>query len=841
MQAILATLFISFIPIQSVLPTSGNGNIITVNSVNLRYAQADLGAENISTQDLNFNGNNVTVQKNTNKGLVMTTSTGQASSIFLKEQLKANEINPGFSTYFVMNVYRLNPGPADGYVFVIAADSNSLGASGGGLGYTGIANSVGVEFDFYDNGGENLASSDIFTNGQSSASAGVVFDGSFINQWATKSAGQLVRAFHTWIEYDHSQTRLELRVTPSNEENPASNRPIRPVNALISRVINLTQISNYFYAGFTAATGGLAQQMTLKSWYLSNSYIAGGIDPTSPNLVVDSVGPTAPEFTVNRIDDHYEISLSGSEDAETSVSGYQVKIDTQPWTIYTTPITATSVASYRARAFDEAGNFSLESTMLIYEISFSAADQVQHRELRTNLDEPYLIDKVFDLNGYTYQSWYNNPQFSGEPIQTLPAQSGSVTLYGRPAANTYAINYELNFGEINETLTTSFSTGDSIVMPSPTKLGHTFLGWYYEDTFETLINPNQLPLHDFTAYAKWNLNQYTISFISNEGSAVNAIVENYGTAINQPLNPTRPGYEFAGWYLEETMETPFNFTSMPAMDLTLYAKWTLVPYAVTYSLNGGQLSTNLYTFNIQSPTTLLPIPTREGYTFVGWYLNAMLNGSAISEISTGSLGDLQVYAKWQINTYTLTLIHRDINATIETFSLDYQGALTLPTLNQKPGYTFVGWMLENQLVSNAFVMGTSDITLEALWQGNTMILSFITDKTIIAIHTTSGEMIGTLPTLLMPEGFTFLGWSLAPLDPSQLIQETYIVPNSETLRLYPIWIQTSDGNVINPLFEQNAINNSSMDDAIFTFSITIGIGMMLFVTAYVKQKETYGA
>jgi len=172
MQMLFAALFITFIPIQGILPSSANLNILPVNSVNLRYAQTDLGAEGVSTQDLNFNGNNVTVQKNTNKGLVMTTSTAQASSIFLKEQLKANEVNPGFSTYFVMNVYRLNPGPADGYVFVIAADSNSLGASGGGLGYSGISNSVGVEFDFYDNGGENLASSDIFTNGQSSASAG---------------------------------------------------------------------------------------------------------------------------------------------------------------------------------------------------------------------------------------------------------------------------------------------------------------------------------------------------------------------------------------------------------------------------------------------------------------------------------------------------------------------------------------------------------------------------------------------------------------------------------------------------------------------------------------------
>ncbi|MFZ9138921.1 MAG: InlB B-repeat-containing protein [Bacilli bacterium] len=571
MQAILTALFITLIPIQSVFPLNGVINIEPTNSVNLRYAQADLGDPSVSTQDLNFNGNNVTVQKNANKGLVMTTSTGQASSIFLKEQLKANENQPGFSTYFVMNVYRLNPGPADGYVFVIAADSNSLGASGGGLGYTGIANSVGVEFDFYDNGGESLASSDIFTNGQSSASAGAVFDGGFISQWASKGAGQLVRAYHTWIEYDHAQTRLELRVAISNDEDPSSNRPSRPVDALISRVMNLTQISNYFYAGFTAATGGLAQQMTLKSWYLSNSYIAGGIDPTSSNLVVDSQGPTVPHFTTNQIDNNYEITLGGSEDLETSVAGYQFKVDNQPWAVYETPLMTSTTANYRARAFDEAGNFSLESTMTIYEIIFIAANEIQHRELRTSLDEPFLIDKVFDINGYTYQTWYNNPQLTGEPIQTLPSQNESITLYGNPIANTYTIAYELNLGEVNGVLPTSFNTGSSITLPTPSKIGHTFLGWYYDVNFQTPINPNQLPIESFTAFAKWQINRYTISFISNEGSAVNSIVDDYDSTVNQPNHPTRPGYAFAGWYVDENLQIPFEFNTMPANDLTLYA------------------------------------------------------------------------------------------------------------------------------------------------------------------------------------------------------------------------------------------------------------------------------
>jgi uncharacterized repeat protein (TIGR02543 family) len=841
MQMLFAALFITFIPIQGILPSSANLNILPVNSVNLRYAQTDLGAEGVSTQDLNFNGNNVTVQKNTNKGLVMTTSTAQASSIFLKEQLKANEVNPGFSTYFVMNVYRLNPGPADGYVFVIAADSNSLGASGGGLGYSGISNSVGVEFDFYDNGGENLASSDIFTNGQSSASAGAVFDGSYINQWATKSAGQLVRAFHTWIEYDHLNTRIELRVAPSNEENPSINRPSRPVNALISRVTNLTQISNYFYAGFTAATGGLAQQMTLKSWYLSNSFIAGGIDPTSPNNVVDSQGPTAPLFEVNRIDSNYELQINGSVDTETSVAGYQYKIGNQPWAVYETTISTNTVATYRARAFDQAGNFSEESTLTIYEIIFTVESQVQTREVRTSMDEAFTIDKIFDLNGYTYATWYDNPQFSGDAILSLSPQNQSVTLYGKPNANIYNISYELDLGETNTMLPATFRTGDTLTLPTPTKAGHSFEGWYFEDTFETPINQSQLPLNSFTAYAKWSINSYTIAFISNEGSNVQSITEPYGSMITQPTNPSRPGYLFAGWFIDETLENPYLFTTMPANDVMLFAKWNLESYSISYILNGGLLPESPSTFTLLTPTISLPEPTREGYTFDGWYLNEQFSGNKINEITTGRIGNLELFAKWNINSYTLTLIHHDAESTTENISLAFQENMELPLLDSKPGYTFVGWSFQNQLITQDYVMPSGDVTLEAIWQGNTTLISFITNTNVIEISSTSGEAIGTLPTLNMPEGYQFLGWSLAPLDASQLITESYVVTNSETLKLYPIWIQSSNLTLLNPTVDAIQLENQDWISPMIIFTAVITLGLCIFVTAYLKNKEHYGA
>jgi hypothetical protein len=288
------------------------------NDVVLRYAQADLGAENVDLNDFNLqarfgNKDPYDVIKDTNKGLVMTNTRSQAAGVFLKEQLAADITSPGFSTYYVMNVYRIGELPADGYVFVIAANSNSLGLSGGGLGYSGISNSVGIEFDFYDNGGEQIASSDVFTNGSVQNTSGTVFDSGYMAQWNDAGQRELVRSFHTWIEYNHRETKLELRVAPTNNENPNVNRPTRPSLPTLTRTINLSQVSNYFYAGFTAATGGSAQEMTLKSWYFSNAYIPGGINPDTQTIVVDSVPPTSPTLSTTNIDQSYQLDIAGGD------------------------------------------------------------------------------------------------------------------------------------------------------------------------------------------------------------------------------------------------------------------------------------------------------------------------------------------------------------------------------------------------------------------------------------------------------------------------------------------------------------------------------------------------
>lgn len=98
----------------------------------------------------------------------------------------------------------------------------------------------------------------------------------------------------------------------------------------------------------------------------------------------------------------------------------------------------------------------------------------------------------------------------------------------------------------------------------PTKEGYTFIGWY---NGESEWNFADAVTEALTLTAKWQLNQYTITFDTAGGSEVPSITQDYGTAITAPANPTKTGYTFAGW--DKTIPS-----TMPAENITLTARWT---------------------------------------------------------------------------------------------------------------------------------------------------------------------------------------------------------------------------------------------------------------------------
>ncbi|MCK7486333.1 MAG: InlB B-repeat-containing protein [Bacillus subtilis] len=89
--------------------------------------------------------------------------------------------------------------------------------------------------------------------------------------------------------------------------------------------------------------------------------------------------------------------------------------------------------------------------------------------------------------------------------------------------------------------------GTAVTQPAdPTKTGYTFAGWYSDAGLSSAYTFTTMPAENITIYAKWTINSYTIGFISNGGSAIGSISQNYGTAVTQPADPTEDGLYVRG-------------------------------------------------------------------------------------------------------------------------------------------------------------------------------------------------------------------------------------------------------------------------------------------------------
>ncbi len=140
--------------------------------------------------------------------------------------------------------------------------------------------------------------------------------------------------------------------------------------------------------------------------------------------------------------------------------------------------------------------------------------------------------------------------------------------------------------------------------------------------------------------------QYTITFYTDGGSAVSDLIEYEGEVITAPEDPTKEGYQFAGWYTTSALTRSYTFDTMPSGDLTLFAKWLYIDtnvYTITFDSNGGsavdQISNNGGKA-INEPTD----PTKDGFTFVGWYTDQALTTSYRFDYMP--YNDLILYAKW---------------------------------------------------------------------------------------------------------------------------------------------------------------------------------------------------
>lgn len=196
----------------------------------------------------------------------------------------------------------------------------------------------------------------------------------------------------------------------------------------------------------------------------------------------------------------------------------------------------------------------------------------------------------------------------------------------------------------------------------PSKENHTFAGWYNGDEkfdfdADTTKAPNVLNL-----VAKWDINQYTVQFVSDHGSFKDQTIKHGGTITTDNLTiPEVEGYTFDGWYTDDTYSTKFDFTQPITSNTTVYAKWTANDYEVRFITEHGDApaSQNVpYNGTATDPGKL----SAEGYTFDGWYADEARTKEF--DFTQPIKSNTKVYAKWEKNAPVLP----------DTYALNVSGA-----------------------------------------------------------------------------------------------------------------------------------------------------------------------
>ena len=174
-----------------------------------------------------------------------------------------------------------------------------------------------------------------------------------------------------------------------------------------------------------------------------------------------------------------------------------------------------------------------------------------------------------DGNTGSYFMWLDGNGNSYEPGDSVPADVTALTVQW--TAPTYTVTLHANGGTINSGNVTGYTYGGGATLPTAddmTYTGHTFKGWYDNESLTgspvTAIGNTETGNKEY--WAKWEINQYTITVKPENGKADITITQDYGTAITAPADPTREGYTFTGW----DTEIP---KTMPAENITLKARW----------------------------------------------------------------------------------------------------------------------------------------------------------------------------------------------------------------------------------------------------------------------------
>ena len=378
--------------------------------------------------------------------------------------------------------------------------------------------------------------------------------------------------------------------------------------------------TGYTFTGwYTSSTGGTqvtaettvtaTSDHTLYAHWTANEYTVsfdpngGSVDPASKAVTYDSSYGTlpTPERTGYSFQGWYTAAEGGSK-----ISSGTIVVTTSDHTLY---------AQWRAKSY----------TLRVDGNGGYTNGYVGYYNKTVTYDEPYGTLGVGYRTGFSFDGWYT--QSAGGDLvteYTIVKRALDHTIYAHWTANSYTVSFDPNGGNVDmssKTVTYAAPYGE---LPTPERRGYAFDGWYTASKGGKLVTGNMIvqTAEDHTLYAHWTVKTFTITLDPNGGSVEpGELSVTYDSPYGELPTPERTGYIFLGWYTaaESGEQVTGEMIVQTTEDHTLYAHWRIITHTIKFNADGGTGApaeqTKFYGVTLTLPSA---VPTRAGFTFLGW-------------------------------------------------------------------------------------------------------------------------------------------------------------------------------------------------------------------------------
>jgi len=439
---------------------------------------------------------------------------------------------------------------------------------------------------------------------------------------------------------------------------------------------------------------------------------------------------------------------------------------------------------------------------------------------RSNATATYTVSYSANYSGGT------NPSSGTATKTTKYAFNGWKATNG----TTYAASgsYTANAATTMTAQWTSSASTTSVTLPTPTRTGYTFGGWYKESSCTNKVGnggASYTPTASVTLYAHWTVITYTVAYNANNGSgAPSSQTKTYGVTLTlSSTKPTRTGYTFSGWNTKDdgsgtSYAAGANYTANAAA--TLYAQWTIITYTVSYNANGGSGAPSSQTKTYGKTLTLSSTkPTRSGYEF--WHWNTKSDNSGTTYAAGASYtanAAATLYAIWNpIISYNANGGSGAPASQTKTYGVTLTLSSTTPT---RSGYVFWHWNTKADNTGTTYAAGANytanaAATLYAIWNP---IISYNANGGTGApasqtkTYGTDLTLSSTIPTRT---NLTFAGWGTSSTATTVSYAAGAKYTSNTAATLYAIWKYTvnfnGNGNGVNP----------TAQTAVYGYNVTI--------------------